>query len=542
MKHYINELIKWFDVKYNPTLEWVMVHCPYHDDSRKSAGINFKTNFFNCFVCGNKTLKQLHTDLFGEKMTEKKNETQLQFNIEDILKLPKPKLSDEEILGRLKQLIEEKKLTREIIQKLKATPVLNYDHSLFGYLGFPFGDGKYVARKFIPEVAGPKWLNSNGEKPPLYIVDDSAQEIILVEGFFDATALMSLGFNNVAVNGGGTAGLTAARLYPLKGKVVYILFDNDFAGFTGTEKAYQVLKNIRAHPIALELPKEYGKDPNEALNHPKFETWIKKQLQENYTADTLYLNSSDEALYVLPTPFPTLNQYLIGGYRPGVHSIAGEPGVGKSATMLYQVAYWVEKFPELKALYVTYEISKRQCWSRLTSIYTKNLSWVEIETGNVEIEEEAIAQRNKLAQRLKVSVGLSTSEIVRAMNEYNIVVIDYIQAMQGSVATLTETMKTSISRDVRELGNLARDKEKFVFILSSVPRSAYAKDDLSIFKECGDIEFASQSCMKIKDINHGGEKRVLGLIILKNTRGQSFGELWIEGNMLHNSFIENGPV
>ena len=105
MKYYVKEIIKYFDIKYNPTLEWINIKCPLHDDNQESAGINLKKNYFNCFVCGSKSLMDLHKEIFGEEDNmgrKKKNvDNGNQFNIDEILQAqPKPKLSKEEILDR----------------------------------------------------------------------------------------------------------------------------------------------------------------------------------------------------------------------------------------------------------------------------------------------------------------------------------------------------------------------------------------------------------------------------------------------------------
>lgn len=542
MNYKSKQIMKYFDIK-NP-MSYESVPCPYHSDNHNSAGINVSKNHFNCFLCGGKNLSEVYNDVIGENkngMKHKKNEFQLNLdavNVNDLFKAqPKPVISHEQKIQYLKELIQEKKLTQDILQRLQAQPIIDETHHLFGYLVFPIGADKYVARKFIPELTTPKWINSNGNLPDVLIMDKDSPDIILVEGLFDMTALMSLGYNNVACNlGAGTN--QGKRFYPLKNKVVYIFYDNDYPGFTGTKKAYDSLRQIKAHPIPLEMPDRFGKDANEALNHPEFAGWLRKQLTEIDSNDVAYLENIETDLRVYNTPFQTLNTYYVGGYRPGIHLLAGLPGSGKSAYLLELFVYWTLTYPDTKWLYCTYEIPKSQCWARITAMFDNNHSWTEIETNPSLASQEAKDKTKIIAQRLKIQAGTTVQEVVRALRNYDGVCIDYIQRMPGD----TDSEKTNISRNAKELGNQARDKEKIVLVASSMPRTSYGKEDLTIFKECGDLEYISQSALLIKDINHAGEGRLLELVVLKNTRGQAFGNLWMEANMLHNKFKEVNPT
>lgn len=532
MKDYVIRLVQHFEI--NDTSAYYPIICPYHEDSRPSAGINISKNHFHCFVCGDKNLKDLYRDIFDEKPMSKEKPS-LSFDFDKIMKeASKPQISEEQILTYLKQLIDEKGLTYDILKKLNAIPVTDPNHFLYGYLGIPVGGDKFVARKFIPEVVGPKWYNSNGEKP-LLIFDPNSPDIILVEGIWDAVSLMNLGYNNVACNLG--TDFNKRRAFSLKGKIVYILFDNDFAGYEGAEKAYDALRRVKAFPVILELPLEFvhnlpekERDLNNAAKHKGFAPWLKKNLTQVETSDISYLEQMEDDLIVYSSGIPTWDNFLQGGYRPGVHVIAGEPGTGKSALLLWWARYWVET-TQAKVLYNTYEISKRQSWARITTQFDEENTWVDIETGK-DPTPKAKEKTRQIAQRLKIMAGTDISEIVRASRFYDIIIIDYIQRMPGD----TDSEKYNIGKNIRALSDLARDKGKIIMIASSIPRTGYGKEELNIFKESGDIEFVVQSAAKLVDKNHTGIGRVLALVMLKNTRGAINVTAWIEGNMLHNTF------
>jgi hypothetical protein len=105
----------------------------------------------------------------------------------------------------------------------------------------------------------------------------------------------------------------------------------------------------------------------------------------------------------------------------------------------------------------------------------------------------------------------------------------------------TSDEKANTKRNTKELSRLMMEQDKIIILVSSIPRVAYGKEDLSVFKECGDIEFCIQSGILLKDINHGGTDRMLNAVVLKNTRGASGCNFWLKADMTHNLFQEIEP-
>src|SRR5207247_6866765 len=111
----------------------------------------------------------------------------------------------------------------------------------------------------------------------------------------------------------------------------------------------------------------------------------------------------------------------------------------------------------------------------------------------------------KLSNNIRIATNWDVAEINRAANNYDAIFIDYIQRMPGNHSD----EKVNVSQNIKALSRIMMDKEKIIFVVSSIPRSSYDKEDLSVFKESGDIEFAIQSAMLLSDINKGGERRLI---------------------------------
>lgn len=577
--NYIYEIIKYFKLKNTKQYEWIQVCCPYHNDSTPSAGLNIKKQWFNCFLCGGKSFKQIYEELinegrnermfnipngsnnilFNSNISQKINGNQMandQFLIalgeavsqnQDKSFRIKREITDEEVYKYLLDTINEKGINPELLQKINAEPILDKSNQLYGYIKFQGDNGFYVARKFLPDdvLAGERYLNASGEKPFYGEIKDDVPEYIVVEGIMDYLTLLQLGYENVVCNLGTAT--TDRRCYKFKGKTVFILFDADYAGYDGAQKWYTSLRKIKAYPIILDLPSKMGKDINEAYVKDKDATikWLKEQLDTLESTDKSYVNDfeKEESLYSLRTGLSFLDDEVLGGgFKEGTFGIAGKPGTGKTAIALYIAQQIVQinkrrnSDKPIRALYCTYEIPKAQCWARISSIYDNQHSWTEIERDR-KMDNIAKSITAKIADNLRIVDDWGISEIARAIDYYDIFFIDYIQVMPGDSAD----ERTRVARNIRAISQLRQEYHKIFIVLSSIPRVAYEREDLSVFKESGDIEFAIQGGFLLKDINQGGEDRLLNIIVLKNTRGPVGGSFWLKGNMLHNYFKESQP-
>lgn len=94
-----------------------------------------------------------------------------------------------------------------------------------------------------------------------------AEQVIVVEGNFDAVALHQAGFKNVVAPFGTAFTEEQAQLLSRYTKEVVICFDSDLAGEEGIEKAFKALSKTGLSVKVLKLP--VGKDPDEFLKSNK---------------------------------------------------------------------------------------------------------------------------------------------------------------------------------------------------------------------------------------------------------------------------------
>lgn len=110
---------------------------------------------------------------------------------------------------------------------------------------------------------GPKYTYEAGAKAQLYMpsrFNGQTDAVYIVEGELDALALISRGHYAVSSTGGaGTFRKEWAKQFETN--TIYICYDNDEAGLTGTLR----LLNIFPEAFVIEIPKECGKDVTDYL-------------------------------------------------------------------------------------------------------------------------------------------------------------------------------------------------------------------------------------------------------------------------------------
>lgn len=111
-----------------------------------------------------------------------------------------------------------------------------------------------------------------------------SEQIILVEGNFDAVSLHQAGFKNVVAPLGTAFTGEQAQILSRYTKEVVICFDSDVAGETAVEKAFKTLASTGLSVKVLKLP--VGKDPDEFLKSNKPSDFAK--LIENSIPETEY--------------------------------------------------------------------------------------------------------------------------------------------------------------------------------------------------------------------------------------------------------------
>ena len=235
----------------------VMVCCPFphHNNSlnfdyyetKPSASINKDMGAFNCFVCGEHG-NELE---FAQKLTGLSKDGLIKNHILN------EELEDEfsswnsiqhaELLSDFDMLIKlnDLSITDKTIKDVSLGKVVNK-------LAIPvFVNGKLrnVARYNINKTPNsPKveyMTNSkSGDIVPFDLWKNNFSNTVICEGEKDMLVARSYGFNAITLTGGSQASLQPFYFDYLKGRNVYIVYDNDDAGRTGAKKLYKQLKDM----------------------------------------------------------------------------------------------------------------------------------------------------------------------------------------------------------------------------------------------------------------------------------------------------------
>ena len=257
-----------------------------------------------------------------------------------------------------------------------------------------------------------------------------------------------------------------------------------------------------------------GKEPLEAVLE-KTERSIFELLQRRSTEDfvpirQVVLNALERiekaskmkgTVTGIPTGFIDLD-YKLSGLQPSdLVLIAARPSMGKTAFVLNISLYIAFKKNKSVAVF-SLEMSKEQLVNRLFSLESQ-VDAQAIRTGNMKdsdweklIEGAGIIGKSRLI--IDDTPGISISELRSKCRKYkleqglDIVIIDYLQLMTGSVGRSSESRQQEISEISRSLKGLARELSVPVVALSQLSRAVEQRPDkrpmLSDLRESGAIE------------------------------------------------------
>ena len=203
----------------------------------------------------------------------------------------------------------------------------------------------------------------------------------------------------------------------------------------------------------------------------------------------------------IPTGFIDLD-YKLSGLQPSdLVLVAARPSMGKTAFVLNIAQYMAFKKDKGVAIF-SLEMSKEQLVNRLFSLESQ-VDAQALRTGNMKdsdweklIEGAGIIGKSNLI--IDETPGISVSELRSKCRKYklehglDIVIIDYLQLMTGSVGKNSESRQQEISEISRSLKGLARELNVPVVALSQLSRAVESRPDkrpmLSDLRESGAIE------------------------------------------------------
>ena len=243
----------------------------------------------------------------------------------------------------------------------------------------------------------------------------------------------------------------------------------------------------------------------------------------------------------IPTGFIDLD-YKLSGLQPSdLVLVAARPSMGKTAFVLNIAQYMAFKKDKCVAIF-SLEMSKEQLVNRLFSLESQ-VDAQALRTGNMKdsdweklIEGAGIIGKSKMI--IDDTPGISVSELRSKCRKYklehglDIIIIDYLQLMTGSVGKSSESRQQEISEISRSLKGLARELNVPVVALSQLSRAVESRPDkrpmLSDLRESGAIEQDADVVMFLyRDdyYNPDTEKKGIAEVIIAKQRNGPIGTI-----------------
>lgn len=252
------------------------------------------------------------------------------------------------------------------------------------------------------------------------------------------------------------------------------------------------------------------------------------------------LNSPDGSLYKgIPTGIGDLDETITGLNRSDLILLAARPGMGKTSFAL-NIARHVAVTERRKVAFFSLEMTKEQLVSRLLS--TEGLvGGTKLRTGKLTQDEwirlvEAGDVLSKSELYFDDTPGITVPEMkakLRRLKEVDLVVIDYLQLMQGS--RRTDNRVQEISEITRNLKIMAKEINVPVITLSQLSRASEQRAEhrpvLSDLRDSGSIEQDADIVLFLYRAGYyndaegaqgeGGDKNSGECIVAKNRHGEA---------------------
>ena len=342
-----------------------------------------------------------------------------------------------------------------------------------------------------------------------------AQEVFITEGAIDALSIVEAGAQAIALNSTSNADKLIKQLEGNPTSATLILtLDKDEAGQKATQTLAEGLTRLNISYIKADITGG-AKDPNEALQKDRkgFTAAVKKaQLQTAAKPDAinLYIDhymTADLAKFkdVIYTGFDNLDKQA-GGLYGGLYCIAAISSLGKT-TFAAQMADQIAANGN-DVIFFSLEQSRLEIVSKsIARITTKTnpdtaVTSLKIRRGYLPKHVIAAAEEYKrtVADRVSIVEGNFNCDIayisnyLRRYTERNkcrpVVIIDYLQILQGEPSRFKQSTKEVVDSTVTELKRLSRELDLTIFIVSSVNRANYQTPiDFESLKESGGIEY-----------------------------------------------------
>jgi replicative DNA helicase len=237
----------------------------------------------------------------------------------------------------------------------------------------------------------------------------------------------------------------------------------------------------------------------------------------------------------LPTGLAEVDNYIGGLGRSNLILIASRPGMGKTSIAL-NIALNAVRHSGKTAVFFSLEMSREQLVMRLLSAEA-HIDSKKLLTGDLSMDEwnrliDASRSLTRLDLRFDDNSAINVAEMkakCRRVEDLGLIVIDYLQLMQGSRRTDNRTQEVAdISRNLKIM---AKELDVPVLCLSQLSRAAETRSEknkrpmLSDLRESGAIEQDADVVMFLYRDEYYNEdtedKNVAECIVAKNRHGQT---------------------
>ena len=272
---------------------------------------------------------------------------------------------------------------------------------------------------------------------------------------------------------------------------------------------------------------------------------IKDVLVDSFAQLELLYNQK-EGITGVPSGFAELDLRTAGFHNSELIMLAARPAMGKTAFAL-NIATNVATRSNIPVLLFSLEMSKEQLVNRILcseAMVDSN----KLKTGKIEENDwvkivEALGPLSESEMYIDDTAGISITEIrakarkLKLEKNIGLIVIDYLQLIQGSGNRRNGSREQEISEISRSLKILAKELNIPVIALSQLSRAAEQRNDhrpmLSDLRESGSIEQDADIVMFLyRDdyYNDESENKNIAEVILAKNRSGSIGTaelLWM---------------
>ena len=424
-----------------------IVSCPFHDDKTPSFSIHSQNGYYLCFSCGEKGNFHELKSKMGKENNYIKNGTSYQ---------PPPRKSILGASSQSKKLKKDRKFQEQVsliktyikytddewdkIKKpnhwKKEVAIKNvcWDWHTSNWVFFDHDDNGDI--DFIKWHKGKQYGNTKSRWFPKANLNSKTKLLVIVEGEKDFISIESM-------RGGAITSTTGAKSHPSVEQLkqfdkILILYDNDEIGEQGAEALAYELSLIQIPFIYIgdwqDVPIGYDvTDATEDEIHSAIANCKKYDLREKLDIVKLddFLEKKEANQEIMIDKIMT---------RPGVTTIAGSDGVGKSFLALQFalacagggefLGFKVAK--PYKVLLVQFELSNQELRSRLKTMY--NSVGVNINPAYLDIK--GVGEHSVFVDNWTMIDGSLAS------NDYDILIVD--------------NLYTSTEKDVQNNQELAK--------------------------------------------------------------------------------------